>query len=296
MTFCLGIRTREGLVGIADTRLTTGHEVMTARKLLTYTGRNYAMFLMTSGLRSIRDKTMTYFDEYMRQEKMPFDRLYKAANAFAQQLRVVAKEDKEHLEDSGLQFDMHCLMGGQMRGDPEPRLYLIYPQGNWVEIGVGSPYYIIGSSTYGKPVLDRTLDFEDPMRIALKVGCLAFDSTRISAADVDFPVDVALCRANTFEIIEHRFTHRDLREVTGMWQERLRVAMETLEITPLDALLGKLPVVEDKARVAGRRSSSKASSQTGSRAGKRRGGGTVAVQEAAAEKPVGSPSPKKKSR
>jgi putative proteasome-type protease len=294
MTFCLGIRTREGLVAIADTRLTTGHEVMTARKLLSYTGKNHAMFLMTSGLRSIRDKTLTYFDEIMRQEEMPFDRLYKAANAFAQQLRIVAKEDKEHLEDSGFHFDMHCLMGGQMRGDPEPKLYLIYPQGNWVEIGIGSPYYIIGSSTYGKPVLDRTLDFEDPMRIALKIGCLAFDSTRISAADVDFPVDIALYRGGTFQIIEQRFTQRDLREVTGMWQERLRVAMETLEITPFNPLLARLPAAGQ--RVAGARTATRAKPATPEKLSRKKENPRAkAVQEAAAEipKPRRSNTPKK---
>ena len=50
----------------------------------------------------------------------------------------------------------------------------------------GTPYQIIGSPAYGKPVLDRTLKYGDPLHFALKVGVLAFDSTRISAADVDF--------------------------------------------------------------------------------------------------------------
>src|SRR5436853_138806 len=87
-------------------------------------------------------------------------------------------------------------------GDVRHRLYLIYPQGNWVEVDSGTPYQIIGASGYGKPVLDRTLKYEDSLRFALKVGCLAFDSTRISAANVDFPLDVVLYLRDRYQMIE----------------------------------------------------------------------------------------------
>ena len=205
MTFCLGIKVREGLVGIADTRVISGNENISARKVSVYRQNGYAMFLLTSGLRSLRDKALTYFDEMIEDQAEPFDRLYKAANAVAAQIRRVAQEDKAAIESSGLQFNIYCLLGGQMANDSEHKLYLIYPQANWVEIGQGTPYHILGSSGYGKPVLDRTLTYHDPMRFALKVGCLAFDSTRISAADVDFPVDIVLYFQDTGALVEHRF-------------------------------------------------------------------------------------------
>jgi putative proteasome-type protease len=206
LTFCLGIKVKEGLVGIADSRVISGNENLSARKISVYEVGGRKVFLMTSGLRSVRDKAIAYFDEALCENEEPPDRLFKVANAFAAQIRRVAAEDKKALEESGFSFNIYCLMGGQMANDSEHKLYLIYPQANRVEIGVGTPYHIIGSAGYGKPVLDRTLKYEDSMRFALKVGCLAFDSTRISAADVDFPIDVVLYFAESGELIEHRFS------------------------------------------------------------------------------------------
>ena len=81
-------------------------------------------------------------------------KLYKAVNAFAAALRRVATEDKAYLTDSGLHFDLHALIGGQLTKDAVHKLYLVYPEGNWVEISHGTPYHIIGEGGYGKPVLD----------------------------------------------------------------------------------------------------------------------------------------------
>jgi putative proteasome-type protease len=228
MTFCVGIKVREGLVGIADTRVMSGNECITARKVAVYHQNRHAMFLMTSGLRSVRDKALAYFEEFMTQNADPFDRVFKAVNAFAAQVRRVGQEDKEALAASGLSFNMHALVGGQLENDREHKLYLLYPQGNWVEIGEGTPYQIIGATGYGKPVLDRTLKYQDPMRHAFKVGCLAFDSTRISAADVDFPIDVVLYLRDSYRIIEHRYQKDDLLEASTWWQERLRESVSEL--------------------------------------------------------------------
>lgn len=187
MTFCLGMNLQGGLVGIADTRVIAGNERITARKVSVFQKDRHAMFLMSAGLRSARDKALIYFEENLAHSEQPLDRLFKAVNAFAAQVRRVAKEDKAALEESGFEFNLHALIGGQLENDPEHRLYLVYPQGNWVEIGQGTPYHIIGAAGYGKPILDRTLHYQDPMRFALKVGCLAFDSTRISAVKLIFP-------------------------------------------------------------------------------------------------------------
>jgi len=241
MTFCLGIKVKEGLVGIADTRLTSGTEVIKARKISHFRiDNNQPFFLMTSGLRSVRDKSLTYFEEVIDTKGSTFDRLFKVVNAFAEQVRTVAREDKEALRESGLHFNIHALIGGQLAGDKEAKLFLLYPEGNWVEIGQGTPYHIIGASGYGKPVLDRTLKFTDSMRFALKVGCLAFDSTRISAADVDFPVDVVLYREGSFEMVEHRFEKENLAATSQWWQERLRHSVNELPKEWMDVIFSKL--------------------------------------------------------
>lgn len=200
----------------------------------------HAMFLMTSGLRSVRDKALTYFEDAVTQNDFAYDRIFKAVNLFAEQIRRVAQEDKEALQSSGLHFNMHALIGGQFPHDKEHKLYLVYPQGNWVEISEGTPYHILGASGYGKPVMDRTLKYHDSIRMALKVGCLAFDSTRISAADVDFPIDVCILVRNTFQVIEHRFEKDDIKQIASWWQERLRNSVAEIPADCLETVLSKL--------------------------------------------------------
>ena len=117
MTFCLGIKTEQGLVGIADTRITTGTQRLTARKVSIHEYGGHPMFVMTSGLRSVRDKALTYFDEVIDESEHSFDRLYKAVNALARQIRRVAKEDEKALNKAGLRFNLHALVGGQLSGD-----------------------------------------------------------------------------------------------------------------------------------------------------------------------------------
>src|SRR5258708_31170266 len=110
MTFCLAAKVHDGLVGIADTRLTTGSECITARKVSVHTHGQHSLFLMTSGLRSVRDKVVTYFEDVLESDDSSFDRLYKAVNALALQVRRVAAEDKEALEASNLNFTLHPLI------------------------------------------------------------------------------------------------------------------------------------------------------------------------------------------
>lgn len=240
MTFCLGMRTREGLVGIADTLITSGNELTLGKKLTSINHGAGCLFLLTSGLRSVRDKTITYFEEHLREIDKPYNRMFKVVNAFAKKIRQVAKEDKAFLKESGLHFNIHCLIGGQMSDDKEHALYLIYPEGNWVEIAEETPYQIIGAPGYGKPVLDRTFTNNDSLEFAVKVGCLAFDSTRISAADVDFPVDLVLYRRNTFKMIEHRYEQEELSDISIWWDNALRQAIKDLPNEWMERVLAKL--------------------------------------------------------
>ena len=245
MTFCLGMIVEEGIVGIADSRLTSGNEIISAKKVTNYQHGRGSLFIMTSGLRSIRDKTLTYFEEALGDRLEPHDRLFNVVNTFTDQIRRVSREDKEALVESGLKFDFYALVGGRLAGDRDHLLYLVYPQGNWVEIGRGTPYQIIGSAAYGKPVLDRTLKYEDSLRFALKVGCLAFDSTRISAADVDFPIDVTIYERNSCRITEHRYYKQDLAPISDWWQERLRNSVRELPAEWIDRVfMNVLPTAD----------------------------------------------------
>lgn len=241
MTFCLGMKVEDGLIGIADTRVTTGVECITARKVSIHQHGRHSMFLMTSGLRSVRDKAVTYFDEAIGERDQTFDKMFKAVNVFSAQIRRVADEDKQALDKAGLAFNLHALVGGQLENDEEHKLYLIYPQGNWVEVSEGTPYCIIGESGYGKPLLDRVLRYKSGLDLALKVGFLAFDATRTSSTSVEYPIDVVLYRHDTFDIMEHRFEKQDLAEISSWWQSRIHESVEKLPAAWVDRLLQFLP-------------------------------------------------------
>ena len=225
MTFCLSMTMDDGLVAIADRRITSGSEILSARKLSIHEVGGGSLFLMTSGLRSVRDKTVTYFEDELAKKGKTCDRLYKAANLLGAQLRKVAEEDKSYLAEAHLPFNLYGLIGGKLKNDKAHCLYLVYPQGNWVEINESRPYCIIGETNFGRPILDRTFKHTDSLLWALKVGCLAFDSTRISANDVDFPVDVAIYDKKTGRLREGMLDREDLQKVTLWWSERIRSAV-----------------------------------------------------------------------
>ncbi len=249
MSFCLGIKVKDGLIGIADTRLISGTERITARKVTVHKHGKSSLFLMTSGLRSVRDKALTYFEEVLERDQAA-TKLYKVVNAFADQIRRVAEEDKKPLQDSGLNFDLFTLVGGQLSDDLEPKLYMIYPQGNWVELGDSTPFYIIGESGYGKPVLERTIQYSSDLAYALKVGFLAFNATITCAINVDYPIDVVILKAGTDEIIEHRFEKDDLYELSKKWQSSLRESVNALPSEWMEKILNRLPSPRAKTVVA----------------------------------------------
>jgi putative proteasome-type protease len=228
MTFCLGISVDEGLVGIADTRVLSGNECLTAKKTATYQGPGFAFFVMTSGLRSLRDKILLYFEEAFARDTMCRERLYKIVNLYAQQVRRASEEDRESLIKADLSFNAFSLIGGQGADDSLHRLFLVYPEGNWVEIGPDTPFQIIGASGFGKPILQRSLNRTDSMLYAYKVGLLAFDATCLCAADVGYPMDVLLYTRGSYEIIERRYQQEDLRAISQWWQDRMRQSVHDL--------------------------------------------------------------------
>jgi len=238
MTYCLGIKVKEGLLAIADTRITSGTEITVKKKISIEQKDHFSLFIMTSGLRSVRDKAVVYFNELL--ETKEYNKLYKAVNAFGEQVKRVAKEDKDSLEKAGFKFDLSTIIGGQLKDDDEHKLFLLYPEGNWVELGQGAPYVIIGNSGHGKAILNRILDENSSLKLSLKTGFLSFDSTRVSSNNVDFPIDVALYRKDSFHIIEKRYEKKDLEYISTQWAEELKAALEHISEDWMESAFDKL--------------------------------------------------------
>ncbi len=248
MTYCLAIKVKEGLLALADTRITSGTDTTVKKKVFLEQKDKHSLFIMTSGLRSVRDKAIQYFKDLL-EEGVEHNKLYKAVNAFGEQVRRAAEEDGASLAKSGFKFNLNTIVGGQLRDDEEHKLFLLYPEGNWVELGQGAPYVIIGNSGHGKAILNRTLDNECTLKQALKAGFLSFDSTRVSANDVEFPIDVVLYRKDSFKLIEHRYEKKDLEPVSSQWASALKNTLHQLPEDWMEAAFSRLPPPKGVAKV-----------------------------------------------
>jgi len=230
VTYCVAIKVREGLIALSDGRVTSGHQVSHARKLTLHGAEGGRFLIMTSGLRSVRDKTLAYFERNMRApDAKPFRRVLDAVDGFCTALRQVKKEDQDALEAAALPLNLHCILGGQLADDREPGLFLIYPEGNWIACDTRTPYLSVGSTAYGKPILDRALTYDTSMQAALKIAYLSFDATRFSAADVGYPIDLATLSVRDGAIRLAELDYDDLMEQRQWWN------------TQITALTGQLP-------------------------------------------------------
>ncbi len=237
MTFCLGIKVKEGLIAIADTRISAGNEIYSNKKISIHEINHHSLFIMTAGLRSVRDKAVTYFNLAVEEEEATYDFMFEAATAFGLILKKVASEDRETLEREGYQYNLHAIVGGQMLKDLEHKLFLVFPEGNWIEINDGLKYQIIGNANYGKPLLNRNLSHETSLKDALKMGFLSFDATQVSTNDVDYPIDVVVYEKGSFKAKEIRLYKEDMQKISDDWNVALRKSLESIEEKWMESLI-----------------------------------------------------------
>jgi putative proteasome-type protease len=227
MTYCLGIKVKEGLVAISDTRISSGTSTTIKKKVSVVQSDKASFFIMTSGLRSVRDKAVHYFEESV-EEGVHYDKLYKAVNAFGEQIKRVYTEDNEALIKSGYRFNLNAIVGGQLKNDEEPKLFLLYSEGNWIELDEGSPYAIIGNTGQGKAILNRVVNSDTSLKQALKAGFLSFDSTRVSSNDVEFPIDVVMYEKDSYHMEESRYESAELQHITALWNHKLKRSLDEI--------------------------------------------------------------------
>lgn len=235
MTFCIGVRVQAGLVVLSDTRVVKGVEVTRKSKLSTMTDGRSEAVVMTSGLRSVRDKVVARLVDRLADDEVVFDRFHEFASAYGHELREVRAEDEAALVAGGLDFNSNAILAGRFPGDDHPVLMHVYPEGNWVEATDDAPYFVIGRSSYGKPILDRLLVADSTLDQAISLAYLAFDATSASATDVGFPIDIGVQPRDKDHFTMRRFTREDLDGVHTAWHEHLRDALDGLP-TPWGSL------------------------------------------------------------
>lgn len=208
MTYCVGILLENGLVFAADSRTNAGVDhVMTFRKLTTFEAPgDRVMVLMSAGNLATTQAVVTLVSERL-DERTEEHSLYHATSMFqaarlvGNALREVIDTDGEYVREVGADPSASFILGGQIAGRP-PRLFQIYPAGNFVEATPDTPYFQIGEIKYGKPILDRVTEYQMSLKRAVKGALVSFDSTMRSNVSVGLPIDVVVYRRDALKIEE----------------------------------------------------------------------------------------------
>lgn len=235
MTYCLGIMTREGLVMASDSRSNAGYDqVNVCRKMHTFVlPGERAFVLLTSGSLSLTQSTITLIQDDFQQGRglAQVDSMYSAARIVGDAVRRVSDLDRAALERDEYKFNIHLLLGGQVKGAP-PALYCIYPQGNPLSATQDSPYLQIGEAKYGRPILDRGIVYDKtPLDVAALYAMLSFDATIRSNVTVGPPLELLVYRVGALDFTEYRRFPADdseLLELHARWETALRRAVEDL--------------------------------------------------------------------
>lgn len=234
MTYCLGIVTSEGLVMASDSRSNAGFDqVNVCRKMYRFVAEGERVFvILTSGSLSISQSVVSLlradFDAGSGLATVPS--VYHAARIVGDKVRQVSELDRASLERDNFSFNVHLLLGGQIKGEA-PALYLIYPQGNPLQATEDSPYLQLGEVKYGRPILDRGIEVGTSLEVAAKYALLSFDATMRSNVTVGPPIDLLLYKRDRLTIDRYRrlgASDPDLNLIHASWESSLRRAVEQL--------------------------------------------------------------------
>ncbi len=204
MTYCVGLVLDEGLVFMSDTRTNAGLDnISTFRKMAIWENPGERMItVMSAGNLATTQAVISLLDE---RSKAPEDReptvmqapsMFQVARLVAETLREVIERQADEGQRADSSFNATLILGGQIAGGA-PRLFLIYPEGNFIESGADTPFFQIGEMKYGRPILVRAYDPAMSFEEAMKLLLVSFDSTIKANLTVGAPFDFHLYKANS---------------------------------------------------------------------------------------------------
>jgi putative proteasome-type protease len=244
MTYCVGIKTHQGLVMASDSRSNAGHDqVNVCRKMHTFVQPGERAFvLLSSGSLSLTQSIITLLrrDFNAGNGLAKADSFYEAVRIIGDYVRHVSALDRDALEKDGYNFNVHFIVGGQIKGE-EPQLYMIYPQGNPLVATHETPFLQIGEYKYGRPIIERGVVFASTtLDSAAMYALLSFDATMRSNVTVGPPIEMLVYRDNQLEFEEYRCFAQDdpqLQSIHAQWERSLRNAVEALPKIHFNACL-----------------------------------------------------------
>ncbi len=245
MTYCIGVRLNAGLVFLSDSRTNAGlDQISTFRKMIVYEKPDDRfMVLLSAGNLSISQSVR----EILQVEKLDngdqppitiwnATSMFDAVRVLGSAVRRVYEQDGASLKAAGVDFNATMIFGGQIKGEAM-RLFLVYSAGNFIEATRETPYFQIGESKYGKPILDRVITPTTSLDEAAKCVLVSMDSTLKSNLSVGLPLDLLVYERDRFQT-QHVVCIDDqnpyFRMIRGSWGQKLREAFESIEAPQWD--------------------------------------------------------------
>jgi putative proteasome-type protease len=230
MTYCLALRVDEGIVFGADTRTNAGVDYVTAyRKLHVFDTLEDRIFvLLTAGNLGVSQEVCHWLQRDLaatdgRESLRTATQLFEAADYVGRVSRAIQERHQAAFVSSGVSGDASMILGGQLRGAPHD-IFMIYPQGNFIQASEDTPYLQIGENKYGKPMLDRLLTPSLSLGDAARLSLVSLDATIRSNITVGLPIDLAIYRRDQMAIDRQIRLDQDtpyLNDLRRSWQEGL---------------------------------------------------------------------------
>lgn len=238
MTYCVGLMLNAGLVFMSDSRTNAGLDnISTYRKIHHWiVPGERAITLMSAGNLATTQSVISHLEERLKvpSERNPSilesDSMFQAATLVGDTLKSVIAKQADYGQRADSTFNATFILGGQIKGAP-PRLFLIYPEGNFIESGEDAPFFQIGEMKYGRPILVRGYDAEMDFSEALRLLLVSFDSTVKANLTVAPPFDFHCYRNESFELGTTGRIEADdpyFLNISDNWGASLKSALEAL--------------------------------------------------------------------
>ncbi|MCB5198995.1 peptidase [Loktanella sp. TSTF-M6] len=236
MTYCVGLRLNQGLVFMSDTRTNAGVDNFSStRKLFTWEVEGDRLItLMTAGNLATTQSLISLLDERSKTAADRDPSILREPTMF-QVARLVGATLKEVISYSNSvggeeKFRATVIVGGQIKGG-EPTLFMVYPEGNFVEVTEETPFFQIGETKYGKPILVRGFDPKMSFADAVKLLMVSFDSTVKSNLSVGLPFDILCYETGDFKPTHRKRVETDdelYHRISEGWSLALKEAFSSL--------------------------------------------------------------------
>ncbi len=241
MTYCVGLKIDRGLMFMSDTRTNAGFDSIASFKKMHVWEKpgDRVSVLRTAGNLATTQAVVSLLEERSKAAAERAPSIFQTPSMF-QTARLVGDTVKEVISATAPvgqradAFSATFILGGQIKGG-EPRLFLIYPEGNFVEAGEDTPFFQIGETKYGKPILVRAYDKALTFAETAKLLLVSFDSTLKSNLSVGLPLDMLYLEKNALKVgYQRRFTSEDpyYRTISSGWSDALKNAFRELPAFP----------------------------------------------------------------